>query len=694
MKKLLITVCAAFASLALMLTGCSGQGKGDVTDGGSVVTGASTSGTVNTAADAEDGKVEITGDFTLTGVTDGVTFSDSVYTITAAGEYTASGKLSEGQLRVEAGEEDEVTLILSGASVSCSTDSPIYVLTAGKFTLKAADGTYNEVLDTRSARVSSSADDEDTEGGGTIYAKCDMTVSGSGSLLVTGGYNNAVHSTKDLKVKNVTLKATAVNNALKGKDSVEITSGQLILVSTGGDGIKTSDSDVSEKGNQRGSISISGGNIVIYAACDGIDAACNAEISGDCSLAVYTDTYSDYSGDVASGSTSEFYVVVGTSYYSSSYKFAVYYYNSDGSGVWVDAEYYTDVSSGRTRYYGLLVKAPGGYESCDIYRFKSDATYSTSTYDAKCAVGTVNSSMNAYLIQSLSSSTMSGDWVNLSTSSGGGPGGSGNSNKSTHSAKGIKAANEIIISGGTVEIYSNDDGLHANNDTTLGSGEKGLGNITFSGGSVTVTCSDDGAHADNVINVNAGYINIVKSYEGIEGNVININGGKVYVYASDDGLNAPSGNATPLINITGGYLDVTTASGDTDGIDSNGSLTVSGGFVLVKGGSSSGQVAGSIDVEKTVTVTGGTVVAFGCICETPSGSSCYTMYASRKSFSSGSYAVKDGDGSTLFEFELPASYSSLWISSEYFSSGSSYKLEKDGSSVLSWKQSSKTVSAS
>ena len=146
MKKLLITVCAAFASLALMLTGCSGQGKGDVTDGGSVVTGASTSGTVNTAADAEDGKVEITGDFTLTGVTDGVTFSDSVYTITAAGEYTASGKLSEVHLRVEAGEEDEVTLILSGASVSCSTDSPIYVLTAGKFTLKAADGTITRCL--------------------------------------------------------------------------------------------------------------------------------------------------------------------------------------------------------------------------------------------------------------------------------------------------------------------------------------------------------------------------------------------------------------------------------------------------------------------------------------------------------------------------------------------------------------------
>ena len=140
-------------------------------------------------------------------------------------------------------------------------------------------------------------------------------------------------------------------------------------------------------------------------------------------------------------------------------------------------------------------------------------------------------------------------------------------------------------------------------------------------------------------------------------------------------------------DVTGGYLEVATPAGDTDAIDSNGNVTISGGFVLVKAGAQGG-MAGSVDVDGSITVSGGTVVAFGGICELPSGNSGNTYATSGTSFSAGSYTVAGGSGNTLFTFELDSTCSSLWMSSELFEQGSSYSLEKDGSQVLSWTQSS------
>ena len=65
----------------------------------------------------------------------------------------------------------------------------------------------------------------------------------------------------------------SLDNAFKGNDSVSIASGTYVFISRAGDGIKTSSTDLSSKNVQRGTVTISGGNITIYAACDGIDAA-------------------------------------------------------------------------------------------------------------------------------------------------------------------------------------------------------------------------------------------------------------------------------------------------------------------------------------------------------------------------------------------------------------------------------------
>ena len=57
-----------------------------------------------------------------------------------------------------------------------------------------------------------------------------------------------------IKVKNLTLLVACIDNSLKGNDGVEIEGGNTTLIASGGDCIKTSNSDISEKGNQRGSV--------------------------------------------------------------------------------------------------------------------------------------------------------------------------------------------------------------------------------------------------------------------------------------------------------------------------------------------------------------------------------------------------------------------------------------------------------
>lgn len=638
-------VAAVILTMCLMTAGCAINSTSTTTASGgetTITSGITKEDTdVTHADDAENYRVSITGNFTVTSDTsDGVTQSGSVYTITKAGEYTVAGLLSEGQLIVDAGDEDEVTIVLNGTSVTCSTGSPIYVKNASEVKIKSEENSFNEVIDNRTETTEDSSDDA---GNAAIYATCDLKLVGKGALVVTGNYNNGIQSKDNLSIKNVIVKVTAVNNAVKGNDAVDIESGNIIAISAKGDGIKTSNSSISNKGNQKGIVTITGGNIDIYAACDGIDASYGADISGDGNLNIYTDTYSEYSEEVTSSGSSS-----GTSAGHGS---------SGNKTAYANTVSYVAASD-------TITNAPGGFGGGNMGGMDGQNGGNKAGGDRLGMPGDFNES--------------------------------GNSSGQSYSTKGIKAESEINISGFTINISSTDDGIHANSDSgVLETGEDGKGTIVINGGSITISSGDDGMHADKQLDVNDGYINVVTSYEGLEAITINLNGGKIYVYATDDGINACTGDGktSPIVNVTGGYIDVTTTSGDTDGIDSNGNYVQTGGFVLVKGGSSSGNVSGSIDVDGTVTITGGTCVALGGVCETPVNSAnAYVL--SSVSFSSGRYSLKDASGNEVISFTVDGTFGNGWICSDTLVTGTSYTLYRGSDSIADWTQESGTMGAS
>ncbi len=582
---------------------------------------------------------------------------NDILIIEEAGEYDINSSDNYKQIYVNAPEQD-VVINLNNALITNSDNSPIYVASAGSIDISAKAGTENTINDTRNIMTS----DDDTQGKGAIYvADGDLKIKGSGTLNINAGYDNGIHGKDDVKVQKATLNISAPNNGIKGNDSVTILSGE-INISCGGDGLKTENSDISSTGKQRGNITVSGGTLNIDSWGDGIDASYNAIIENeDPSLTIKTNKYSSYSGETVETSENTLYLRIKTNAISSysSYTFAAYINSS-----WYKASYKETMQGGRSSYYVYTLDKPTDASSFTLYAFNGTTSeFSLTDYAYKSDTKAFNDNYDMLTIQSMSGSTISlGQWSNYGSSQSGegggwGPGGEENKDKADSSAKGIKAENEIIISGGTIDVKAYDDGIHANNDGTLENSSSPLGNVSISGGNITVDASDDGIHADYTLEISGGTINVTNGYEGLEGNIINILGGNCTVLATDDGVNVASGKSTPAINVSGGYLDVTVnSSGDTDGIDSNGSYDQTGGIVVVRGpGSASGSGGGgafALDAENSISIKGGTCAVFGGLERTPFTSNVTRTLCSSSSVSSGNHTISFSNSSTTLSCYL------------------------------------------
>ena len=161
---------------------------------------------------------------------------------------------------------------------------------------------------------------------------------------------------------------------------------------------------------------------------------------------------------------------------------------------------------------------------------------------------------------------------------------------------------ELNITGTTMTIDAKEDGVKVDND-----GDMTAGNMYLANNTITVTAGEDGIHASGNLVIDSGTYTVKNATEGIEGKGITINGGDINVYSTDDGVNAANKNAQQsdiYFTMTGGNLTVEVGQGDTDPIDSNGNITVTGGTIKMIGQT-------GFDFDGTATYTGGDIYLNG-----------------------------------------------------------------------------------
>ena len=135
------------------------------------------------------------------------------------------------------------------------------------------------------------------------------------------------------------------------------------------------------------------------------------------------------------------------------------------------------------------------------------------------------------------------------------------------------------------------------------------------------------------------------------------------------------GNDTELyIKITGGTLN---ADAEGDGLDSNGSLFISGGTVYVNGPVSDGD--GALDYNGGADITGGTIIAVGSSGMAQGFSESSTQCSILQNLTEtqeelSAVTLKDADGNELLSWTPEKKYSSVLISCPKMKEGETYTL--------------------
>lgn len=248
--------------------------------------------------------------------------------------------------------------------------------------------------------------------------------------------------------------------------------------------------------------------------------------------------------------------------------------------------------------------------------------------------------------------------------------------KDTNACAGIKADSIFTMNSGELYLKS------------TGSGGKGINSdqtVTFNGGTVKILTtgsrytygslhsSAKGIKGDGDVVINDGSIKVRASggegSEGIESKSnITINGGTMEVSSYDDALNVS--NKSYALKITGG--NVYAYSTNNDAIDSNGSITISGGVVIAAGAS---QPEGGIDCDNSaILINGGVVIGLGGENSSISSSSSQVSLVSGNQVSAGTIMAVTCGNNNVLAYKVPRTFSQMIISSPSLSKGSSWSI--------------------
>lgn len=389
---------------------------------------------------------------------EGVTVKDQTVTIAKAGTYVITGSLSDGQLVVSAGKEDKVRLIFDDVSITNSTGPAVSIQSSEKVITTLVKGTTTTLADGTNYQLATG----ETEPDATFYSKEDLVINGEGTLKVNGNYSNGIRSKDDLILISGTYDIKAKNNALKGKDAVAIRDGNYTLTTTEGDGIQATNAEDTE----RGYVAIDGGSFKISSGRDGIQAETNVSIQN-----------ADLSIKTADGSQSQSVSA------EESYKGI-----KAGSKILVSSGTYTIDSADDAIHSNDTAEITGGTFTITTGDDGVHADNELTISDGKLAINESYEGIEASVISIKGGDTKvtaSDDGINagggsdtnegtgqFGADSFGGPGGGEEADDSK----------KLTISGGTLTVNAEGDGLDSN------------GNITMTDGTVIVNGPTSGGN--------------------------------------------------------------------------------------------------------------------------------------------------------------------------------------------------------
>lgn len=292
--------------------------------------------------------------------------------------------------------------------------------------------------------------------------------------------------------------------------------------------------------------------------------------------------------------------------------------------------------------------------------------------------------------------------------------GTGSLTVKDNTGHGIVSKDDLVVTGGTYTIYSQDhclngkdsvriadgtfnlscdeDGIHAGND------DQQDGYVYIEGGDINISVGDDAIHAEGLLIITGGDIDVSKSCEGVEGGKILVTGGDIDVISRDDGFNAAGGSSgsgdnhdgfgggpgmggvdmdadnDAYILITGGTINI---NANGDGIDSNGYIGITGGSVHVLGPSDNGN--GAMDYGICAAITGGEIVAVGGSGMAQGFGDESTQCSALVNFdewvdAGETITLTDSDGKEVFSYKVDKKFNSVVISTSDMKQGDNYTL--------------------
>lgn len=389
----------------------------------------------------------------------GVTISGSTVTISREGCYILRGELTDGQIIVDAGDTDQVQLVLDGVSITCSDSSPILVRNADKVKVTLAADSENTLTD-----GASYAEDDDNPDA-ALFSKDDLILNGSGTLTATGNYKHGIAGNDDLVITGGTYNVTSVSHALRGNDSVCILDGTFNLTSEK-DGIQASNIEDADKGW----IQIDGGTYTITSSGDGIQAETDLTINGG--------DFTILSGGGAENGPD----------HTDSMMFG------GGGGGRMPGSAQPPEMSGDTQ------TADGAAQPPEMAEPPADSTAQPPELPSETTDGTTTDSPEMTIGESGDFSfdpAMGFDWDEFDDTS-------ADDSDTTVSTKGLKAGQNLTINGGSFDIDSADDAVHSNYS------------ISIHDGSFTIRTGDDGMHGDAYLTISGGTVIVFGSEGGAD----------------------------------------------------------------------------------------------------------------------------------------------------------------------------------